>query len=294
MNKKRLMPFLLVGLMAMILVVTGCSSDKASNSETVATVEGEKITKDDLYDFLVKAQGQEALDALINEKIIALEAKKEKVKITDEEIDKEFDKFVEQNGGKDAFKAALEQSGTTEDEFKESIVQYLSTRKLIEPRIKITDEDIKAAFEENKEAFNQEEEVEASHILVEDEETAKEVEKKIKDGGDFAKLAAEYSIDEANKDQGGELGFFLHGDMVPEFSDAAFKMNVDEVSGPIKTENGYHIVKVTDKKEAKEATFEDHKDDVKETLFEQRLQEEYGTWLAEITEDYKIENKLNK
>lgn len=294
MNKKRLMPFILVGLLAIALVVAGCSSDNASSDEVVATVEKEKITKDELYDFLVKAQGPEAVNALIDEKIIELEIKKEDITVTDEEIDEEFTTYVESMGGQEAFEAAIEQSGMTEDEFKESIVQYLSTRKLIAPRISLTDEQIEAEFNENKASFDQQEEVEARHILVEDEETAKKVAKKLKDGDDFADLAKEYSTDESNKDSAGELGFFTRGQMVPEFDEAAFNMEVGTISSPIKTDFGYHIVEVTDKKEAKEAVFEDHKEDVEEALFEKTLQAEYGPWLEEIRENYKVENKLAK
>ena len=87
----------------------------------------------------------------------------------------------------------------------------------------------------------------------------KKLRKKLKDGEDFATLAEEYSTDTSNADNGGELGFFPRGKMVAEFEEAAFSMKVDEISDPVKTEHGYHIIHVTDKKEAKEAVFEDQK-----------------------------------
>ena len=93
----------------------------------------------------------------------------------------------------------------------------------------------KAYFEENKEKFEQAEQVQANHILVEDEETAKEVDQKLKDGGDFAELAEEYSKDPSNANNGGELGYFGKGEMVPEFEEAVFAMEVDEISSPVKT-----------------------------------------------------------
>ena len=139
----------------------------------------------------------------------------------------------------------------TEKEFKENIIEYLSIRKIIEPRIEITDEEIKAYFEENKESFNEEEQVEASHILVEDEATAKKVAKKLADGEDFAALAKEFSTDTMSAENGGELGFFPRGKMVAEFEEAAFSMKVDTISDPVKTEHGYHIIHVTDKKQQK-------------------------------------------
>ncbi len=129
--------------------------------------------------------------------------------------------------------------------------------------------------------------------MVDDEKTAKEVKKKLDEGEDFAELAKEYSKDESNAESGGELGFFGKGKMVKEFEDKAFSMKVDEISDPVKTEHGYHIIKVTDKKDAKKAKLADHKEEIKDTLFEQKLQTEYQTWLNEKKEDYKIKKSLS-
>lgn len=290
MRKKWLNSRLVVGLMAVsLVVVAGCS-----NGGSVATVDGEKITQEELNETLVQAYGKNTLETMIDNKIVALEVKKEKISVSKEEIDEEFKTFVENAGGEDAFKAAMEQQGITEKLFKEDIKQYLSIRKLMEPRIKITDEEIEAFFEENKAAFGTAEEVEARHILVEDEKTAKEIAEKLKDGGDFAELAKENSKDPGSAANGGELGFFPRGTMVPEFEEAAFSLKVDEISDIVKTDNGYHIIQVTDKKEAKEATLKDSKEKIKEKLFEDKLQTEYPAWLTEAKEDYKIENTLTK
>ncbi|MEK5067958.1 peptidylprolyl isomerase [Sporosarcina sp. FSL K6-1508] len=293
MSKKRLFPLLAVGLLAIILTVTtGCSKDSKAKDETVATVGDEKITKDELYEVLVQSAGKEALAAMIDDKIVTLELKKEKVSVPDKEVDAELATYVESAGGEEAFEAALKQNGMTEKEFKENIVDFLSIQKIIEPRIKVTDEDIKAYFDENKESFNEEEQVEASHILVEDEATAKKVAKKLADGEDFAALAKEFSTDEASAVNGGELGYFPRGKMVAEFEKAAFSLKPDTVSDPVKTENGYHIILVTDKKAAKEAVFEDHKEEIKQLLLDEGIQAEYVNWLDEVKSDYKIENSL--
>lgn len=295
MSKKRIAPLLMVGLLAFVLAFAAGCSDKAATGETMATVEGEKISKDDLYDFLVKSGGKEALEALIDEKVIMLEAKKEKIEIDDKDIDKELDLYTENAGGEDALKNVLEQQGLTKDDLKEDIVKYLSIRKMVEPRIKITDEDIAASFEENKEMLDQPEQVEASHILVElkDEAIIKEVAQKLKDGGDFAELAKEYSID-GSSESGGELGLFGRGQMVPEFEEKVFSMKVGDISEPVKSEFGYHIIHLTDKKEAKKAVLEDHKEEIKDKLFEEGLQTEYMAWLTEVKENYKIKNELDK
>jgi len=293
MRKKRLFPLLAVSLLAIILTVTtGCSKDSKAADETVATVGDEKITKDEIYEVLVQSAGQEALTAMIDDKVVALELKKEKVSVSDKEVDAELAIYIENAGGQEAFDAALKQNAMTEKEFKENIVDYLSIRKIIEPRIDITDKDIKAYFEENKESLNEEEQVAASHILVADEATAKKIAKKLADGEDFAALAKEFSTDKASAEKGGELGLFPRGKMVAEFEEAAFSMKVGTVSDPVKTEHGYHIIHVTDKKAAKKAVFKDHKEEVKGLLLEEGVQAEYVNWLDEVKLDYKIENSL--
>ncbi|MBO0587237.1 peptidylprolyl isomerase [Sporosarcina sp. E16_8] len=293
MRKKKLFPLLAVSLLAIILTVTtGCSKDSKATDETVATIGDEKITKDELYEVLVQSAGQEALTAMIDDKVVVLELKKEKVSVSDKEVDAELAIYVENAGGQEAFDAALKTNAMTEKEFKENIVDYLSIRKIIEPRIEITDEDIKAYFEENKESFNEEEQVAASHILVEDEATAKKVAKKLADGEDFATLAKEFSTDTMSAENGGELGLFPRGKMVAEFEDVAFSMKVDAISDPVKTEHGYHIIHVTDKKAAKKAVLSELKEEIKGLLLEEGVQVEYVNWLDEVKLDYKIENSL--
>lgn len=287
-NKKAATGMMAVG----ILALAGCSSDGASG-DVVAKVGDENITKDDLYDVLVKSSGQEALNALIDEKIVEMELKKEKIDVSKDEIAEELEVFKEEVGGDEAFNAALEQSGISEEAFEEDIEQYLGTRKLMEPLIEVNDDEIKAYFDENKSDFDTEEQVDARHILVEDEKEAKDLVKKIKDGEDFEELAKEHSTDQGSALMGGNLGFFTRGKMVPEFDEKAFSMKKGEVSEPVKSEYGYHIIEVLDKKKAKKAKFKDHKDEVKNKLIDEKMQTEYVTWLDEKRESYDIENKLD-
>ena len=82
--------------------------------------------------------------------------------------------------------------------------------------------------------------------------------------------------------------------MVEEFENIAFSMSVGDISDPVKTDYGYHIIHVTNKKEAKEANFEDHKEEIKQTLFDQEISTEYSTWITEQREKLEIENTLDK
>lgn len=275
---------IIAGIMAFAMI--------SSMDKTIASIDGEKINEDELYDALVAGYGADTLDLLITNKLVELEAEKARIKIKDEEIQKEIDVMVESYGDEKSLKEQLEASGSSMDALKKDIVVYLQTKKLVEPRITVTDDEISTYFEDNKDTFAQAEQVEASHILVEDEKTAKKVAKELAAGGDFAKLAAEYSTDTETADNGGSLGYFGKGDMVEEFEDVAFDLDINKVSDPVKTEYGYHIIKVTGKKEAKKANLEDSKEVIKETLLSERLQEEYPVWLAEVKKDHDITNKL--
>jgi foldase protein PrsA len=288
-NKK--VYFTISGVIVMVMAIL---FGTAFNQDTVASVDGETITKNELYDVLVKQYGQDSLSYLIDNKIVEIAARKENVKISDEDVDAEMKEFVEANGGEESFHYALEQSGLTEKEIETEIVNYLKIVKLLESEVDITDEEMKTHFEENKDSYNEPEQVEASHILVENEETANEVKEKLDTGEDFAELAKEYSTDTSNAENGGELGYFSKGTMVEEFDNIAFSINVGEISDPVKTDFGYHIIHVTDKKEAKEANFEDHKEEIEQILFDQEISTEYSTWITEQREKLEIENTLDK
>lgn len=294
-NKKDVVIFALsialvvVSAVALFFVL---STYKAKKDNIVARVGDAEITKEELFEVLSKVNGESALDSIINYKIIDLELEKNKLTVTDEEVEKELKKIIEDAGGREAFDQMLAYYSYTEEDFKKDIRSNTGIRKLIEPNIKVTEEEMKKFFEENKASFDQQEQVKASHILVDDEETAKEIKSKLDKGEDFAKLAKEYSKDTGTKEEGGDLGYFTKDSMVKEFADVAFALEVNKISGSVKSQYGYHIIKVVDKKAAVEATYEDNKDKVKETITEQKIAAEAETWFENKKEEYKIEKFL--
>lgn len=272
---------------ALAMLLTGCGD----SNDYVATVDGEKILQTELDEALRSQYGAEMLNTLIDNKIIELEAKKEDITVSDDAIKAEYDELVESYGGEDVLQETLDANGLTKDSVQDNIRMYLLTKNVIANSIDISDEELKQYFEENKDDYNQQEQVAASHIFLEDEATAKEVEAKLKAGEDFAELAKTYSIDTDTSEDGGDLGYISRGQMDEQFEEAAFALEKDEVSGVVQSAEGYHIIKVTGKVPAEEAVFEDVKDEVYETLLESRINEEYSTWLTEKQEQYKITKK---
>ncbi|MFR2716889.1 MAG: peptidylprolyl isomerase, partial [Anaerococcus obesiensis] len=257
--------------------------------DAVALVGGEKITKDSykdemsFYSAMLASRQQlkpSIVQMLVQDKLIADDMKKNNVKVDDKALDDKFLQYVQQFGGQEKFDKMLEDYNMSSDKFKETIKKdeiYQKHRAWFEEKNPVDEKQIKKYYEENKDTLSQ---VKASHILVADEATAKQVKEKLDNGEDFAKLAKEYSKDTANAEKGGDLGYFTKDKMVKEFADKAFSMKKDEVSDPVKTSYGYHIIKVTDKKDSPEAL----KDEISKTLNDKK----YSDYLTDLFNKAKV------
>ncbi|WP_235728385.1 SurA N-terminal domain-containing protein [Kurthia senegalensis] len=158
-----------------VLVVAGAIYFSTKGSSYVAKVGSEKITQSELNKAMETQYGSTVLQTLITNTVINQEAMKQKVKVTDKEIQAEVDTQAEQYGGTDALESALASSNMTMDDFEDSIKTYIQTKKLMEPTLNITDAKLKAYFKENKDTYDTAKQVKASHILVEDKATATKV-----------------------------------------------------------------------------------------------------------------------
>lgn len=194
------------------------------------------------------------------------------------------------------YEDAMEKGMDKEDEFiqvvektKESMLKTYALGKLL-ATAEVKDEDIKKFYEENKDAFKQAESADASHILVEEEDKAREIYEKIKNGGDFEELAKEYSTC-PSKEKGGNLGTFTKGQMVKEFEDAVFENEVGTITEPVKTQFGYHIIKINQKNDASELSFDEVKDRIVEQVRRQKEQEIYNKKITELKDKYEV--KMN-
>lgn len=275
-------------LIAYVIIVP---PGKASG-ETVAKVNGVAIGKSELYDALVKAGGTQTLQSLIDNELVRQEGDKAGIQVTEADLDKELQTIKKSFPSDAEFEQALTQYNMTLEKLKEDMKTQVVLRKLLEPQVKVTDEDIKKYYDSNLESLKTPEQVRASHILVKTKEEAEAVLADLKNGGDFAKIAQEKSQDPGSKDAGGDLNFFGKGAMEEPFETAAFAMKVGDLSNVVQTSHGFHVIKLTDRKDASTPTLDEKKEEIREQLVNEQVSTLSSTWMQEKTTAAAIETFL--
>jgi len=174
-------------------------------------------------------------------------------------------------------KAAREAKLTETEDFKRKLA-YQTDRLLFDDYLtsqakkNVTEDAMKALYADTIKTLKPEQEVRARHILVETEDQAKDVIKKLKAGEDFAKLAGTLSKDPGSGKEGGDLGYFTKDRMVPEFANAAFAMTAAQISDPVKSQFGYHVIKVEDKRDKTVPKFDEVKDQIEQFMYRKSQQ----------------------
>ncbi len=264
-------------------------------------------------------EGQ-VLDVMVETQLAAIKAKELGLTVTDEEVQAQIDDILTGDFGGDqaSFDSALAAAKLTMDELKQEYREYLLTQKVSDTVTKDaaapTDAELSAYYEANKASYYTAESRTVRHILImpgkaatDDSTTstttagqttttgpptdaewaaalakAQEVRAKLVAGGDWTALAAEYSSDPSSKDQGGELGAIAKGQTVQEFEDAVYSQAVDEISQPIKTIYGYHIIQVEAITPAVQKTLADVKDTIASTLLNEAKYNVWLSWVADM------------
>jgi peptidyl-prolyl cis-trans isomerase C len=314
-ENRMLYVYLFVGVA--ILVVVGCDpAEPAANVDSqarkVVTFDGGDVTQGELDEFAERSgfgnlskddpqyqtAVQQIMPQLVGIEIAKAYAQEQNITVSDEEVDQEIAKIKEQVGdqarssgqdmsNQEAYEQALKQNNITEDQLREDIRENLPVQKVQE---RVTgdaapsDKEIQNYYEKNKEAqFTTPEQRCVRHILFnkDQKEKAEDVKQKLENGGDFAKLAKEYSQDPGSAEKGGDLGCLGKGETVPEFEQAAFGAKQGEIVGPVKTEFGYHILKVTDVKTEQARSLQEVESQIRSQLATEKQSEAFNKWIEE-------------
>lgn len=266
-------------LVLVILLATTGLGFFGAKKDVVATIESESITLTELNERLdlLPAQAKETreskvrvLNSMIDEMLLVNEAKKNN-----------FDKSEE-------YKKALAAA-------EKQLLINMMIRDEINNKLAVTEDDLKSWYEQNKKQFEASEQRQVRHILVEDEKLAKDLYRQLKKGADFITLARNNSIDKSSAVNGGFIPWFEKGQLVPEFEAAAFNLKKrGAISNIVKTQFGYHIIKLEDIKERPEVKFEDMKQQIEQRIKQEKSQTALQNYLIALKEKCKITRDVSK
>lgn len=282
--------------------------------------------KDGKNNFLYYLIKDKVVNELIVRELLNQEVEKRGIKVTNDDVDNAIKEIVDKIGSKEQLNQLLKQNGISSAQFKKDLKEEVKMKKLAKElvNVNISDADAKKYYNDNIQQFKYPDKVKASHILIavnpqeieeiitSDVENAgaskEEIKKKVdaeiaskkakaekllaeakKNPAQFDKLAKENSDDTTTAVKGGDLGFFAAQEMVPEFSQAAFSMKPNTISNLVKTQFGYHIIKVTDRMEAGQQPFEKVKNDIKGFLENQKQLEAIDNLVESLKKNATIE-----
>ena len=299
--------------MLVTFALAGCGGgDDKVPADAVAVVDGEEVAKSD-YDALLaqakksyknqkrefpKAGSQEyqtlknqAVQFLVQREQFEQEAEALDVEITEKQVDARLEQIQKQyfGGDKKKFDAQLKTQGLTEAQVRNDIRSQIVSEKIFEEvtsKVAVTDKQVEEYYNKNKAQYSQPESREVRHILVKTRAKADAIYNQLKAGGDFAALAKKNSEDTGSKANGGKLTI-SKGQTVAPFDQTAFLLKKNEISKPVKTEFGFHVIQpIGDVKPAKVTPLKDVKESIKQQLAQTKKNEAMTKWVDELKKDY--------
>ena len=262
-------------LLCLVFLLFGCGK-KEEGGKVLATIDGEKVTLEEFnkeldripanMKMLVLTQSgkQSFLDRYIVKRLLMEEAKKENI-----EKDKEFQDRL--------------------SDIREQLLIESLLKKKVTTNINASEEQLKEYYEKNKEKFKTGQEVDTRQILVKTEKEAKEIRAKLDKGEDFADLAKRFSIDPSAKSTGGAIGFHAKGTLLPEYEAVAFKLTkVGQISPPVKTQLGYHIIQLQGMKPPAYTPYEEVKEFIKQRIVQENQNDVLEKYVADLKAKAKI------
>lgn len=266
------------------LGIFGLAACGSEDPDTVVETDAGEVTKEEFYEAMKAQAGEIVLRDLVTKVVL-----QDKYEVSDKDIKAEIEEIEDQLG--EQFDMWKMQEGIQDDADLEDFIELrLLQEKAITEGVEVSEEEVKERYDRMNT------EIEAMHILVEDEDEAKDIKKKLDDGEDFEELAKEHSVDEGTAEDGGKLPYFSTGEMVPEFEDAAFELEIDVISDPVQSDFGFHIIQVTDKREKEDGeSFDEMKATIERQLMGENVDpEEAYEKLEGILEDANIKIKIKE
>jgi peptidyl-prolyl cis-trans isomerase SurA len=326
-RKKERMKMLLLGTGIFFLCYGPVSPGGAVVDRIVAVVNQEIITFSEIEKwgrpFQEKVQAEDrlerreriqeffrkVLDRIIEEKLIEQEAKKTGIKVTSKEIEGAVEDVKQKNKiNQEELEKALAAEGLTLEAFKKDLERRILRSKLVSSAVKLEqkpgEKELREFFQNNLNHYRVNESYRPAHILFFIPQDAmpeqirgirkrsQKVLEKIKEGADFAKMATEYSEDTSTRKEGGDLGYFKKGELLPALEREASKLQIGEVSGLIRTELGFHILKLLDRRGGEPPPFEEIKEKVEADYYEKEIEKALQQFLSKLKEKSIIEIKL--
>jgi peptidyl-prolyl cis-trans isomerase C len=299
--------------------------EKQPSDDKVAVVNGTVITRGDFDREMNRVRQQlsrmgrpltrtqlssvenRVLENLITNELLFQETKKKGIKAEEQAVNEQLNKIKQRFPNEEAYKSTIGKMNLSEADIITQIEKGLSIQQLVKqefsPKVNVSDKETRAYYDGNKDMFKRPEEVRASHILIKVDSKAdksqkadaykkiSEIQVKIKQGGDFATLAKEFSEGPSNV-KGGDLGFFKRGQMVKPFEEAAFALSPGQVSGIVETRFGYHIIKVFEKNPESVSGYSAVKDRLKQSLEQQEVQKLMEVYVEGLKTNGKVERFL--
>jgi len=252
---------------------------------------------------------RKVLDRLIEERLIEQEAKKSGIKVTSKETESAVEEVKQKNKiNQEELEKALAAEGLTLEAFKKDLEKKILRSKFVHSTVKVEqkpgERELTEFFLRNADQYRVNESYRPAHILfrIPQEATPEQIRgvrkksqkvlEKIKEGADFVKTAMEYSEDPSSRKEGGDLGYFRKGELLPALEREAIKLQVGEVSDIVRTEFGFHILKLLDRKGGEPPPFEEIKERVQADYYEKEFEKAYQQFLSKLKEKSVIEIKL--
>jgi parvulin-like peptidyl-prolyl isomerase len=305
---------LLIAVFSLAVVAAGCGGSTTANlgADDVAVVGSMQVTKVQFQELMARAKKSydtqkrafpkpgsteyeqlkgQAITFLVQQAEVEEQAESMGIEVSDAKVDKEIARYKKQfyGGSEERYKKAVEQQGLTAEQAREAIRQQLVSQALFKKvtgSVKVTDADIKEYYATHKTQYVQPESRDVRHILVPKKSLADSLYAQLKAGANFAQLAKRYSKDPGSASNGGKLSV-SKGQTVPEFDKAAFSLKKGELSKPIKTQYGYHIIQALSAiKPSTSTPLSKVRASIKQQLEQQKKNDKVTKWLEDTKKDY--------